>query len=184
MSDLLAGALLGFVANVIVNKVWEWLVRSRAHKAARGQVGTWTAHNIHGRDVDLAPMPGALLTTISARSRWKADSHVLDVHGQDDSNERIRDHDGYLAIDPACPRRAIRTVRYVDSDEIAEQRIEISRDNKTLYVFPADPAGTTVDTLCGSDGSVNRSSQKRSFSPHQIFNRLACSSNLAARLYV
>ena len=38
------------------------------------------------------------------------------------------------------PVRAIRTVRYMDSDEITEQRIEISRDNKTLYVFPADPA--------------------------------------------
>jgi hypothetical protein len=143
MSDLWAGVLLGlpagFAVGILVNKVWELLVRSRANTVARELAGTWVAHEVDGRDVAPEPMLNALPTTISARPWWKADSHVLDVTGQDDSNGRVRDHMGYLAIDPACPWRAGRTVRYLDSEEIAEQRIEISRDNRTLYVFPADP---------------------------------------------
>jgi hypothetical protein len=139
MNDLWVGVLLGIPAGIVVNKIWELWTRSRSHHAAAKLAGVWIAYNMQGRNVDVTPMPGASPTMISAKSRWSADSHVLEVNGQDISSDgKKRDHLGYLAIDPACPWRGIRTVRYADSDEISEQRIEIGRDGNTLYVFPRE----------------------------------------------
>jgi hypothetical protein len=143
MSDLLAGALIGFflgiIAGVVANKTWELWTRSRSHTAVKKLAGEWVAHKMLGRNVDSKPMPGS--TVISpTQSRWSADAHVLEVRGHDISEDgRRRDHSGFIAIDTTCPWRATRTIRYLDSDEISEQRIEISRDGNTLYVFPDAP---------------------------------------------
>jgi hypothetical protein len=139
MSDFWSGLLLGFffgvVGNVLVTHYGEIVARSRAHAAAKRLVGTWEAYNIHGRIVDSTPMPGAGFTEISTRSRrWSADSHVLQVSGVDVSDGRH--HSGTLVIDPVCPRLATRILIYDDPEcEVMEQRIVISQDFKTLFVF-------------------------------------------------
>ena len=142
-ASVLYGTLLGFfagiLAGILANKLWELWTRSRVHRVAEKLAGEWIMYNMHGRNVDPAPEPSTLPTVISpARSRWSADSHVLDVSGGHLSNGQVREHSGFLALDPGCPWRAIRTVRYADSDEISEQRIEIGRDGNTLYVFPTE----------------------------------------------
>lgn len=90
-------------------------------------------------------MDGAGLTEIKARSWWKAccsDSHILDVTGEDTSDGRC--HSGPLVIDSVCSRLATRIVLYsAPWDEISEQRLVISHDLRTLYVFPV----ATVATL-------------------------------------
>jgi len=45
-------------------------------------------------------------------------------------------------VNRLCPRLATRIVLYEDSDEVCEQRIVISRDSETLYVFPIDTVAT------------------------------------------
>jgi hypothetical protein len=80
-------------------------------------------------------MPGAGLTVISAKPWWRPHSHVLDVHAQDLNCGEVRNHHGWIAIDPSRPRRATRTIFYDDSDEIEEQQILISDDGNTLHVF-------------------------------------------------
>ena len=140
-------AALGLFIGLLANKVTEYWARFRSYLVARKLKGKWTAHNMmDGRHVDRQTrMHGAGLTEIKPRSWWKAccsDSHVLDVSGEDTSDGRH--HGGPLVIDPVCSWFATRIVLYsAPSDEISEQRIVISPDRKTLYVFPV----ATVATL-------------------------------------
>ena len=85
-------------------------------------------------------MRGASVTVISARPLLSANSHILDVYGRDFEDGRLREHDGYIVIDRECPTRATRTVIYRESHEITEQRIEIGSNDKTLHIFPTEPA--------------------------------------------
>jgi hypothetical protein len=138
MSDFWTGLLLGFffgvIGNVLVTHYGELVARFRARAAAKRLVGTWAAYDIHGRMVDSTPMPGAGFTEVSAKPHWwSADSHVLQVSAVDVSDERH--HSGTLVIDPVCPRLATRILIYDPGDEVVEQRIVISQDFKTLYVF-------------------------------------------------
>jgi hypothetical protein len=111
----------------LVGRPWvlSWASRERglgaldvvsSFRAAKGLSGEWIAYNYNpddNRSIDLYPMPRAGLTVISVKSRWSRQGHVLDVHGRDiDPKERVRDHAGYLTIDPVRPRRATRTIFY------------------------------------------------------------------------
>jgi hypothetical protein len=90
-------------------------------------------------------MAGAGLTEISLnKHRWSPDAHILDVRSEDVSadGKQSRPHGGNLVLDPLFPRLATRIDVYYDSDEISEQRIVISRDFQTLYVFPIDTVAT------------------------------------------
>jgi hypothetical protein len=150
MNDFWAGALvgaaLGIPVGLFVNELTEYLTRFRSHAAAKRLEGRWTAHNfLDGRNVDRqTQMSGAGLTVISAKPWWKAcsaDSHVLDVNAEDISDGRH--HSGRLVIDNVCPRLATRIVLYsAPSDEVSEQRIVVSHDFNTLYVFPVDTVAT------------------------------------------
>ncbi len=118
------------------------------HRAAKRLAGEWIAHNYqkdNPRSIDPQTMPGAGLTVISAKSWWQTHSHVLDVHAQDlglpELGSQIRNHHGWIAIDPGRPQRATRTIFYEDSDEIEEQRILISDDGNTLHVFDESADG-------------------------------------------
>jgi hypothetical protein len=99
-------------------------------------------------------MEGAGDTIVSAKPhRWSKDSNVLRVGGVDTSDGR--QHTGTLVIDPVCPRKATRILIYEfpTPDEAMEQRIVISQDFKTLYVFPVLatiglPAYTPAHALC------------------------------------
>ncbi len=139
MSELWIGLLLGFVfgvvGNILVTHYGELVARCRAHAAAKKLVGTWEAYNIDGRVVAHTPMPGAGLTEMSIRSRypWSAGSHVIQVNAVDLSDGR--QHSGTVVIDSVCPRLATRIVIYEPGDEVIEQRIVISKDFGTLYVF-------------------------------------------------
>lgn len=139
MSDFWAGLLLGFlfgvVGNILVNHSWELIARFRTHATAKRLVGTWTAYNMDGRVVHSIPMEGAGPTVVSATSHWwTANSGVLQLSSQDSDG---RHHSGPLVIDPVCPRLATRILIYdaPTPDEVIEQRIIISQDFKTLYVF-------------------------------------------------
>jgi len=84
-------------------------------------------------------MDGAGDTTISPKGhRWSANSNVLEVRGVDKNPDGDRHHSGPLVIDPICERIATRIMIYEfpTPDEAMEQRIVISYDRKTLYVFP------------------------------------------------
>jgi hypothetical protein len=137
---------IGLALGLFTNKVTEYLTRFRSYRTAKKLVGEWTAHNmLDGRHVDRhTPMPGAGPTEIKAQSWWMAwwpDSHVLDVSGADTSDGRH--HRGPLVIDSICPRVATRIVLYdAPSDEVSEQRIVISQDLRTLYVFPVSTVAT------------------------------------------
>jgi len=135
--DFWSGAL-GFFLGLAVNTISERLALYRAHRAARRLAGEWVAHNYredNNRLIDPQSMLGAGLTVVSARSWWLPNSHVLDVRAQDLNSGQVRNHHGWIAIDPTRPERATRTVFYDDSDEIEEQRILISDAGNTLHVF-------------------------------------------------
>jgi hypothetical protein len=141
--DFWAGAL-GFFLGLAANITWERCKLYGANRAARKLAGEWVAYNYqrdNDRSIDLQTMPGAGLTVISAKSWWRAHSHVLDVRAQDLDSGRIRNHHGWIAIDPGRPQRATRTIFYDDSDEIEEQRILISDDGNTLHVFDESVGG-------------------------------------------
>jgi len=156
MSDfwkgILLGALIGFflgiVASIIATYLWDLKARWRAHEAGTKLVGTWTAYNIHGRTIDTTPMPRAGPTVVSLNHHWwEADSGVLDVHGQD--IDPPREHSGTIVLDPVKPWLASRIYRYADSDEIAQQRLEIDPASRnTVYVFP-DPSVATLGDVYG-----------------------------------
>jgi hypothetical protein len=83
-------------------------------------------------------MDGALLTVISKRPIWSKEPNVLDVHAQDKGCNGARDHDGYILIDRAFPRRARRIVEYAGSER-SEQNLEISADGNVIHVHPTEP---------------------------------------------
>lgn len=129
-----AGLLLGLAANNISERMRLY----QAYRVARKLAGEWIAYNYtsdDNRSIDAQTMAGAGLTVISARSWWRPHSHVLDVYAQDLDSGQTRNHHGWIAVDPARPQRASRTIFYDDSDEIEEQRILISDDGNTLHVF-------------------------------------------------
>jgi hypothetical protein len=130
--------VLGFFFGLAANNISERWTFYRAHRAAKKLAGEWVAYNYqanNNRSIDALPMPGAGLTVISARPWWRPHSHVLDVYAQDINSGNARNHHGWIAIDPARPQSATRTIFYYDSDEIDEQRILISDDGSTLHVF-------------------------------------------------
>ena len=134
-AGLLLGFVLGFVGNILANHCWDLLARYRTHATATKLVGTWTAYNMRGREVDSTPMEGAGPTVISATPHWwSTNSGVLQVSSQDSSDGRR--HSGPLVIDPLSSRLATRILIYdAPSDEVIEQRIIIGHDFKRLYVF-------------------------------------------------
>jgi hypothetical protein len=136
MSDL-AAYIAGIVTGMVANGGTALYARFQAYRAAEKFVAKWAMYKRDGRTLE-APIDGAL-TEILVRpwsSRCSRDSHVLPVRGTDPDG---RKHSGYFVIDPSCPWRATRTILYHDSDEIAEQRIEISPSGNALYVFPDPP---------------------------------------------
>jgi hypothetical protein len=139
-------AALGFLLGLAANKTSELWMRFGANRDVKGLAGEWVAYNYSSEDqrsVDVQPMLGAGLTVISAKSWWTTNSHILTVHAQDiEPGEPIKRHTGFLAIDRTCPWRGIRTIRYVGSDEITEQRIEIGVGDNTLYLFDKLADGT------------------------------------------
>ncbi|HEY9140179.1 MAG TPA: hypothetical protein VIN93_04770 [Bryobacteraceae bacterium] len=157
MSDfwkgILVGALIGFplgiLASIIAAYLWDLMARFRANRAARKLVGTWGAYNIHDRIIDATPMPGAGLTVVSLNRPWcAADSGVLDVHAQDidPATGQTREHDGSIVLDPVKPWLATRILRYADSDEVSQQRLEIDlTDWNTVHVFPDATVATLGD---------------------------------------
>ena len=141
--DFWSGAL-GFFLGLAANNISERWTLYRAHRDAKKLVGEWVAHNYqrdNPRSIDPQTMPGAGLTVISARSWWRTHSHILDVHAQDVNSGQVRNHHGWIAIDPARPQRATRTLFYEKSDEIEEQRILISDDGNTLHVSDESVGG-------------------------------------------
>ena len=134
-SGIVLGFALGVVGNVIVNHYWELRSRREAFRQAKRLVGTWDAYNIRGQELEV--MKGAGKTIVNAKPYfWSANSSVLDVTGEDTSDGRK--HRGPLMLDPLSPRLAPRVLIY-DSptpDKVMEQRIVISADFQTLYVFP------------------------------------------------
>jgi hypothetical protein len=140
MSDfwkgILIGAAIGFVlgiaASVVAAYLWDLWARWKAHQTARKLIGTWGAYNIHGRTIDAT------------------DSGVLDVRAQDidPSTGKTRDHSGSIVLDPIKPWLATRVYRYADSNERAQQQLEIEPDGNTVYVFP-DPTVSTLGDVYG-----------------------------------
>ena len=101
-----------------------------------------------GRTVDTTPMPGAGLTIVSSKRHWwSADSAVLDVRADDidAASGRKREHHGHIVIDPVFPWLATRIDRYVDSNEISEQRLVIGPDFNIVHVFPVATVATLGD---------------------------------------
>ena len=157
MNDTCVGLLVGFVSGVFSSAVAAYLLelrtRARLHDEAERLAGVWVAHDmLDGRTVDRSkPMKGSWPTVMTPRRRWwGADSHILDISGDDISSERLRPHEGYLIIDRVSPRLATRIVCYTDSDEVSEQRIVISSNRETLHVFPvtSPPGSYERHALC------------------------------------
>jgi hypothetical protein len=137
-ASYVAGVVTGLAANYATT-LW---TRFRAYKNAEKLAGKWTMYRRHERIAE-EPVEGAV-TEILRKPLWRrfsADSHVLSVHAKDPDG---REHNDYLAVDQDCRWRAVRTMLYRDTDEIAQQRIDISPSGNTLYVFP-DPAGYGYD---------------------------------------
>jgi hypothetical protein len=146
LTSLLLGFFLGIIGNVVVNYIWDLRTRYQAHANATKLVGNWTAHNIEGRNVDTRLMPGSGITEIRSKRRWSADSHVLAVQSTDTCDDGSkRTHHGSLVLDSRFPRLATRVVIYDDSGEVSEQRIVVSSDFQTLYVFPIAMVATLGD---------------------------------------
>jgi hypothetical protein len=157
MNDSCIGLLIGFVSGVFSSALAAYLLelraRGRLHDQAEQLAGVWIAHDMKdGRTVDRSkPMKGSWPTVMTPKaSRWGADSHILDISGDEISGEHLRPHDGYLVIDRVSPRLATRIVCYTDSDEVSEQRIVISSNGDTLHVFPvtSSPGSYERHALC------------------------------------
>lgn len=147
MSDFLIGFFSGLLSGVVVAFIVGLWTRVRLYREAKRLKGKWIAHDmmLDGRTVDRSrPMQGAWPTELVPKSWWRScgpHSHVLDIKGEDVSNDgSLRHHEGYLIIDRASPRLATRIVCYTDSDEVSEQRIVISSKGDTLHVFPVAPS--------------------------------------------
>jgi hypothetical protein len=71
MSDLWLGIwigfLLGIVAGFVVSYVWELRERLRLYKDSEKLVGSWTAFNVVGRNIEKTPMRGVGLTVVTRK---------------------------------------------------------------------------------------------------------------------
>lgn len=135
---------LGFFLGLAANKVSEHWARIQAYRRAKKLAGEWIAYNYdegNPRKIEEKPMPGAGLTVISFKPWWWPHSHVLDVSAEDLDSGDVRLHHGWIAIDPERPQLATRTIFYDECDEIAEQRLVISDDGNTLFVFDKSAGG-------------------------------------------
>lgn len=139
----LAAAVIGLLIGLLANKGTEYWARFRSYRVATRLKGKWTAHNMtDGRHVNRQTRMHDRLTKIEPRPWYRAccsDSHILDVSAEDPDG---RHHSGPLVIDPVCSWFATRIVLYSAMDEISEQRVMISPDRKTLYVFPLAAVST------------------------------------------
>jgi hypothetical protein len=136
---------MGTMNTVVISSLRTAVPILRRRYQASKFVGLWEAHQLCGRDIDPMPMLGASLAEISLRPLlW---SSILDVRAHDfSSDDRRREHDGYIVFDPSCPSRAVRTVDYRDSMESSRQSIEVI-DEDTLLVIPGEP-GYDRHVLC------------------------------------
>jgi len=142
------GVAIGFAANILASHCWEIISRFRSWKSARRLAGIWVAYNMRGRLVDTTPMLGASPTVVSAKRHWlSANSAVLAVRCQDIdvSTGQTRDHEGHIVLDPVIPWLATRIDRYLDSNELVEQRLVIGPDYNIVYVFPVASVATLGD---------------------------------------
>ena len=144
MSDLWLGIwigfLLGIVAGFVVSYVWELRERLRLYKDSKKLVGSWTAFNVVGRNVEKTPMRGAGLTVATRKGGWFwARAGVLNVEARDidEANKQVRNHSGHIVLDRFVPWSATRIDRYEDSNELCEQRLILGTDPDVIYVFPS-----------------------------------------------
>jgi hypothetical protein len=136
-------AAVGLLLGLLANKLTEYLGQLQSYLLARKLKGEWTAHNMKdGRHVDRENRMHDQLTKIEPCRLLKAlssESHVLQVSAVDPDG---RAHSGPLVIDADCSWFARRVVLYSAMDELYEQKIVISPDQKTLYVFPVSTVAT------------------------------------------
>jgi len=136
-------AVVGLLLGLLANKLTEYWARFRSYLVARKLQGKWTPHNMtDGQHINRQTPMHHRLTDIKPRPWWRAfcsDSHILDVSAEDPDG---RKHGGSLVIDPVCSWFGTRIVLYSAMDEISEQRIVISPDRETLYVFPVPTVAT------------------------------------------
>jgi len=146
LENLLVSALIGVIVGLVATQCFEFYLHYRAWHEARKLEGKWTAHKLKdGRHVDRENvMPGSGTTEIIAKRWYRAccsDSHILEVVGEDTSDGRR--HSGPLVLDSICSRLGRRILQYAPpEDEIVEQRVLISHDWKTMYLFPDDTVAT------------------------------------------
>jgi hypothetical protein len=150
MSISPANLLIGFLLGLLARYCWDLRARYRAYVEAKKLQGTWTAFNmLNDRQIDFSKtMEHAGPTVIAAKPHWwSANSHVLSVSAEENSNGKVLHHDGYLVLDPFCPRLATRIVCYADSNEIAQQHIVLDANPDLLHVFPIalSPRGIRYD---------------------------------------
>jgi hypothetical protein len=146
----LIGAVPSFItgigASLVVVILWDLRTRYRAYKTADHLVGKWESYEIHGGMIDSTPMEGASLTEVShSRRRCAMDSGLLHAEGEDTNRDtgQKRKHSSSIVMDPGTPWLAWRILRYANSDEISQQRLEIDPDNRdTVFLFP-DPTLAT-----------------------------------------
>ena len=158
MTGQLPGFLVGIGASWVVVVLWELWARYRAYKTADHLVGKWESYEIRGRMIDSTPMERASLTEVShSRRRCEWDSGLLHAEGEDTNRDtgQKRKHSSSIVMDPGTPWLAWRILRYADSDEISQQRLEIDPDNRdTVFLFP-DP------TLASLGGGYNKHAWRR-----------------------
>jgi len=145
LAGVIFGGIVGFFLGLASNGVTELVARSNLHDAASQLVGTWTAHNIHGRDVDQEIMKGSgdTVVRLKARSRFTREAGVLDFDSVDHpENAPKRHHSGRIVMHPNVPWVATRIDRYHDSNEVAYQTLVID-ESGIVFVFP-DPAKSSL----------------------------------------
>jgi hypothetical protein len=125
------------VVSILLPPVAIWMCKHyKDWLDAKRYEGRWEACNIQGRYY--TPMPGASLTEISRRPLWSPNPRVLDVTAGDVGVRQRRDHRGRLTLDPASHSHVTRIVEYSDSDETSVQQIELSGNNREIYVTPTE----------------------------------------------
>jgi len=127
--------ILSFVPGLAIAGGRAVFHRFRAYRAAIKLEGIWAAEEYRGRY--LFPMHGASATVITHRGFWSQKPNIVNVYGRDFLDGHLREHDGYIVVNPECPTRATRTVIYRDSGETTTQEIEIGSVN-FLIVNPTE----------------------------------------------
>jgi hypothetical protein len=134
MNDVLM-LLLGVPVGYLGSKLLELHTRSRAHRVAADVEGGWAMYDYVGSTASRR-VEGAYTEIELATSQFSPDSCLLTVRGKDPGGSL---HDGFLAIDPHCPFRAIRSLRYQGTDEVVDQQITVNLDQALRKVtFPAE----------------------------------------------